>query len=116
MDEGRAYALARRAAGTPGYRVLEVRRAWSAATAWQVEIEDRRTSGRLLLLSEDQFDARLMSAGEPTTVTTAARPCKEPAAAQVAPGLWPGHEPFQSEDSPSCCTKPSPSSPAAISP
>jgi len=87
MDEGRAYALARRAAGTPGYRVLEVRRAWSAATAWQVEIEDRRTSERLLLLSEDQFDARLMSAGEPTTVTTAARPCKEPAAAQVAPGL-----------------------------
>jgi len=65
---------------------LEVRRAWSAATAWQVEIEDRRTGKRLLLLSEDQFDAR-PTVGEPTTVTTAARSCKEPAAAQVAPGL-----------------------------
>jgi len=116
MDEESARTLARREVDTLGYRVLEVRRAWSAATAWQVEIEDRRTGGRLLLLSEDQFDARLMSAGEPTTVTTAARPCKEPAAAQVAPGPWPGHEPFQSEDSPSCCTKPSPSSPAATSP
>lgn len=85
LNESRAYALARRIAQTPGYRVLEVRRAWSAAVAWQVEIEDRRTGGRLLLLSEDQFDAR-PTAGEPTTVTTAARPCKEPAAAQVAPG------------------------------
>ncbi len=116
LSESQAHALARRVASTPGYRVLEVRHAWSAATAWQVAIEDRRTGGRLLLLSEDQFDARPMSAGEPTTVTTAARPCKEPAAAQVAPGPWPGHEPFQSEDRPSCCTKPSPSSPAATSP
>ncbi len=99
LTEERAYALARRVAGTPGYRVLEVRRAWSAATAWQVAIEDRRTGRRLLLLSEDQFDAR-PTAGEPTTVTTAACPCKEPAAAQVAPGPWPGHEPFQLEDSP----------------
>jgi len=116
LNESRAYTLALRIEWTPGYRVLEVRRAWSAATAWQVEIEDRRTGGRLLLLSEDQFDARPMSAGEPTTVTTAARPCKEPAAAQVAPGPWPGHEPFQLEDSPSCFTTPSPSSPATTSP
>jgi len=85
MDEERASTLAQRIAGTPDYRVLGVHRAWSAATAWQVEIEDRRTGERLLLLSEDQFDAR-PTAGEPTTVTTAARPCKEPAAAQVAPG------------------------------
>jgi len=87
MDEEQAHALASRITSTSGYHVLEVRRAWSAATAWQVAIEDRRTGERLLLLSEDQFDARLMSAGEPTTVTTAARSCKEPAAAQVAPGL-----------------------------
>ncbi len=86
MTEERARALAQRVVATPGYRVREVRRAWSAATAWQVAIEDRRTGGRLLLLSEDQFDAR-PTAGEPTTVTTAARPCTEPAAAQVAPGL-----------------------------
>ncbi len=85
MTEEQAHDQARRVADTPGYHVLEVRRAWSAATAWQVEIEDRRTGERLLLLSEDQFDAR-PTAGEPTTVTTAARPCKEPAAAQVAPG------------------------------
>jgi len=116
LTEEQAYTLASGITSTSGYRVLEVRRAWSAATAWQVEIEDRRTGRRLLLLSEDQFDARLMSAGEPTTVTTAARPCKEPAAAQVAPGLWPGHEPFQSEDSPSCCTKLSPSPRPPISP
>ncbi len=87
LSESQAHALARRVASTPGYRVLEVRHAWSAATAWQVAIEDRRTGGRLLLLSEDQFDARPCEAGEPTTVTTAARPCKELAAAQVAPGL-----------------------------
>jgi len=84
MDEERARAQAQRVTDTPGYRVLEVRRAWSAATAWQVEIEDRRTGERLLLLSEDQFDAR-PTAGEPTTVTTAARPCKEPAA---TPASW----------------------------
>ncbi len=85
MDEESARTLARRVVDTQGYRVLE----------------DRRTGERLLLLNEDRFDARLMSAGEPTTVTTAARSCKEPAAAQVAPGPWPGHEPFHSEDSPS---------------
>ncbi len=56
-----------------GYRVLKVRRAWSAAIAWQVEAEDRRTGERLLLLSDDQFDTRLSEAGQPTTgkITTA---------------------------------------------
>jgi len=49
----------------PGYRVLEVRRAWSAAVAWQVEAEDCRTGAHLLLLSEDQFDNRL-AADRPT--------------------------------------------------
>ncbi len=67
MDEERARALARRVADTPGYRVLEVRRAWSAATAWQVEIEDRRTGGRLLLLGEDPFDRCLREAEHPAT-------------------------------------------------
>jgi hypothetical protein len=74
MDEEYAYTLARRVEHTPAYRVLEVRRAWSAAVAWQVEAEDRRTGERLLLLSEDQFDSRLMvEAGQPTTgaITTA---------------------------------------------
>ncbi len=87
MDEGRAYALARRVGRTPDYRVLEVRRAWSAAVAWHVDVEDRRTGERLLLLDEDQFDTRLMPAGELTTITTTAGSCKEPAAVQVAPGL-----------------------------
>jgi len=72
MDEGRAYALARRVGRAPDYRVLEVRQAWSAAVAWQVEIEDRRTGERLLLLDEDQFNARLMTARESITVNTAA--------------------------------------------
>jgi len=73
MIEERAYALARRIARTSGYRVLEVRRAWSAAVAWQVEAADDRTGERLLLLSEAQFDHRLMEAGQPTTgeITTA---------------------------------------------
>jgi len=56
------------------YTVIEARRAWSVAYAWQVEAEDRRTGERLLLLSEDQFDRRLMvEAGQPTTgaITTA---------------------------------------------
>ncbi len=79
MDEEQAHALALRITSTSDYRVLEVRRAWSAATAWQVEIEDRRTGERLLLLSDDQFDAR-PTAGEPTTVTTATGPSHEPAA------------------------------------
>ncbi len=84
LSESQAHALARRVASTPGYRVLEVRHAWSAATAWQVEIEDRRTGERLLLLNDDQFDAR-PTAGEPTTGTTATGPSHEPAA---APASW----------------------------
>ena len=68
MTEERAYALARRIAQTPGYRVLEVRRAWSAAVAWQVEAADRHTGEHLLLLSEDQFDSRL-AAQSPTPPT-----------------------------------------------
>ena len=66
MDEARAYALARRIERTPGYRVLEVRRAWSAAYAWQVEAEDHRTGERLLLLDDSQFD-RHFAADSPTT-------------------------------------------------
>jgi len=73
LNESRAYTLALRIASTSGYRVLEVRRAWSAAVAWQVEAEDCRTDERLLLLSQDQFDRRLMGAGQPDTggITTA---------------------------------------------
>jgi len=55
MDEERALALAGRIAGTPGYVVDDVRRAWSAAWAWQVEATVARTSERLLLLSHDQW-------------------------------------------------------------
>ncbi len=46
--------------------------------AWHVEAEDRRTGKRLLLLSEDQFDRRLMGeagqsdTGEITTAQTTA--------------------------------------------
>ncbi len=76
MDEERANALARRIDQTPSYRVLEVRHAWSAMYAWQVEAEERRTGARLLLLSEDQFDRRL-AADRPTTA--------QPITAQVAP-------------------------------
>jgi len=52
-----------------------VRRVWSAAYAWQVEAEDRRTGEWLLLLSEDPFDARLTEVrpprlGEITTAQT----------------------------------------------
>ena len=86
MTEERAYDLARLVECIPGYRVLEVRRAWSAAVAWQVAAEHHRTGERLLLLDEDQFDARL-HAGESATVTTAASSCKALAAAQVVPGL-----------------------------
>jgi len=74
MDEESAYALAQRVTRTAGYRVLEVRRAWSAAVAWQVKAEDHRTDERLPLLSEDQFDRRLtMEAGQPKPgeITTA---------------------------------------------
>jgi len=59
MDEEHAYTLAQRVARTPGYRVLEVRRAWSAAYAWQVAAEHHRTGEHILLLDEDQFDAHL---------------------------------------------------------
>ncbi len=41
MTEEHAYVLALRVTHTSGYRVLEVRRAWSAAVSWQVEAEDR---------------------------------------------------------------------------
>ncbi len=78
MDEKQAYALAQRVLRTPGYRVLEVRRAWSAAVAWQVEAEDCRTGARLLLLDDsqfDRFDSRLTA-----DRSTAAQPI----AAQVA--------------------------------
>jgi len=73
MNEKRAYALALRVARTPGYRVLKVRHAWSAAVAWQVEAEDHHTGERLLLLSENQFDSHLSEAGQPATgeITTA---------------------------------------------
>ncbi len=56
MDEGRARALAGRIAGTPGYGIEDVRRAWSTAWAWQVEVIDARTGARLLLLAEDEWD------------------------------------------------------------
>ena len=79
MTEERAYALARRLAQTPGYRVLEVRRAWSAAVAWQVEAEDRRTGERLLLLSDDQLDRRL-TANKPITAHPTIAPTTERAA------------------------------------
>ena len=75
MDEERAYALSQRVASTPGYCVLEVRRAWSAAFAWQVAAEDCRTGERLLLLSENTFDTRL-AAERPATP----RPLTAPAA------------------------------------
>jgi len=73
MDEEQAYTLAARVERTPSYGVLEVRRAWSAMYAWQVEAEDRRTGERLLLLNENQFDGRLMEAGQLDTgeITTA---------------------------------------------
>ncbi len=59
MDEGRARALAGRIAGTPGYVVDDMRRAWSAAWAWQVEVTVARTGERLLLLSDDHRDDHL---------------------------------------------------------
>jgi len=66
LTQERAYDLALRVTRTPGYSVLEVRRAWSAMWAWHVEAEDRRTGERLLLLDESQFDNRL-AADRPTT-------------------------------------------------
>jgi len=77
MDEESAHALARRVTSTPDYRVLEVRRAWSAMWAWHVEAEDRRTGERLLLLDENQFDSRLAAdrsmTAQPITVQTIKR-------------------------------------------
>jgi hypothetical protein len=89
MDEESAYALAQRVTRTADYRVREVRHAWSAAVAWQVEAEDRRTDERLLLLSEDQFDSRLTEAGQPdageiTTAQTTAHVTARPEKRAVA--------------------------------
>jgi len=53
MDEGQARNLASRIAATQGYIVEDVRRAWSAAWAWQVAAADARTGARLLFLSDD---------------------------------------------------------------
>ena len=65
LTEERAHALALRVMRTPGYRVVEVRRAWSAMWAWHVEVHEHRTGERVLLLSEDQFDARLIEVRPP---------------------------------------------------
>ncbi len=59
MDEEAARTLARQVARTKGYRVDDVRRAWSAAWAWHVEATVARTGARLLLLSHDQWDGHL---------------------------------------------------------
>ncbi len=59
MDEGQAHALADRIAATAGYVVADVRRAWSAAWAWQVAVTDARTGERLTLLSDDDWDDHL---------------------------------------------------------
>jgi len=68
MDKEHAHALARRVAATPGYCVVEVRRAWSAMWAWHVEVQEHCTDERLLLLDDDQFDSRLrVMAGEAVT-------------------------------------------------
>jgi len=72
MTEERAYDLAQLVECIPAYRVLEVRRAWSAAVAWQVAAEHHRTGERLLLLDEDQFDAHLHQAMGTSTAAHAA--------------------------------------------
>ncbi len=79
MDEQQAYTLAGRVERTPSYGVLEVRRAWSAMYAWQVEAEDRRTGERLLLLNEDQFDSRLAADRPPTAQPITAQTIKRAA-------------------------------------
>ncbi len=53
MDEDLAVLLAQRVTQAEGYRVVDVRIAWSAATAWRVDAADTRSDGRLLLLDED---------------------------------------------------------------
>ncbi len=68
LTEERAYDLALRVAHTPGYNVLDVRRAWSAMHSWQVEIEDCQSGERILLLNDDQFDSHLQTMeGNPIT-------------------------------------------------
>lgn len=64
MFDGQAYELARRVGTTPGWRVIDVRRAWSSAWAWQVEAVDERTGERALLLSDDQWENDLAYAAE----------------------------------------------------
>jgi len=94
----------------PSYRALEVRRAWSAAVAWQGKAEDRRTGERPLLLSEEQGDARLVAAKESITVNTAAVSSHEPTAVQVIPGLQIGANSVPTGVQPRCFTRQSPSS------
>jgi len=62
MDEGQAHALAGRIAATAGYAVDDVRRAWSAAWAWQVAVTREQTGERLTLLSDDDWDDHLTCA------------------------------------------------------
>jgi len=122
MTEERAYDLARLVECIPGYRVLEVRRAWSAAVAWQVAAEHHRTGERLLLLDNSQFDrrfaanspttahpltahaARSSSARPPITASRAPRPTRQTS----APVL--DRASFVPEDRSSCFMRPSPSS------
>ncbi len=59
MDEGQARALADRIAATAGYVIVDVRRAWSAAWAWQVAVTREHTAERLTLLSDDDWDDHL---------------------------------------------------------
>jgi len=59
MDEGQARGLAGRIAATAGYVVADVRRAWSAASAWQVAVTREHTGERLTLLSDDDWDDHL---------------------------------------------------------
>ncbi len=73
MTEEHAHGLAVRVVQTPGHSVIEVWRAWSAMWAWRVEAQEHRTGCHLLLLNDDQFDARLR-AGKNTTVIPATVP------------------------------------------
>jgi hypothetical protein len=68
MDEERACTLALRITQTSRCHALEVRRAWSAAVAWQVEMADNKTGERTTLLSEEQFDAYLRTKAEEATL------------------------------------------------
>jgi len=73
MSKEWAYALVQHVARTPGYHAPEVRRAWSAAIAWQVTAEHHRTGECLLLLDEDQFDDHLHQGMGISTVAPTAR-------------------------------------------